>query len=218
MRYDLNAPFDQHGQDHGSHFNPNQRRVPAGNPDGGQWTTGNASAGEPLVRLAGGPPSGGPRPEIPKKQPSSSRDRTRIAVEVAYWLATSGDVSEVIRAIEAVKWLRHWYPLIRAYNDPPKSLEDLQRDPLTTRLGYDVHHIVEQGSSGDDGFARSVIDAPDNLVRIPRLKHWQINRWYQKENADFDGHTPRDYLRGRSWAVRRKVGLDALRDFGVLKP
>jgi hypothetical protein len=28
-----------------ANFNPNEPRVPAGNPDGGQWTTGGGSAG-----------------------------------------------------------------------------------------------------------------------------------------------------------------------------
>jgi hypothetical protein len=30
---------------HPSHYDPNQPRVPAGNPDGGQWTTGEGAAG-----------------------------------------------------------------------------------------------------------------------------------------------------------------------------
>jgi hypothetical protein len=35
---------------HRSHFNPDQPRVPAGNPDGGQWTaTGHTTTG---IRLA----------------------------------------------------------------------------------------------------------------------------------------------------------------------
>ena len=41
----------QHIAGHRSHFNPNQPRVPAGNPDGGQWTsTGTGTA----TRLAAG--------------------------------------------------------------------------------------------------------------------------------------------------------------------
>jgi hypothetical protein len=34
-----------------SHYNPNQPRVPAGHPDGGQWTRGGANSG---IRLAAG--------------------------------------------------------------------------------------------------------------------------------------------------------------------
>jgi hypothetical protein len=56
------------------------------------------------------------------------------------------------------------------------------------------------------------------MVVIPRMKHREINQWYQTRNQDFGGETPRDYLSGRSWSVKQAVGLDALKRFGVLKP
>src|SRR5262245_46237532 len=37
---------------HHSHFNPNQPRVPAGHPDGGQWTGDGSSEGPSPARLA----------------------------------------------------------------------------------------------------------------------------------------------------------------------
>jgi hypothetical protein len=43
-----------------------------------------------------------------------------------------------------------------------------------------------------------------------------INQWYQTRNEDFGGQTPRDYLSGRNWSVKRAVGFDAMRRFGVL--
>jgi hypothetical protein len=63
-----------------------------------------------------------------------------------------------------------------------------------------------------------MINAPDNLLRIPTLKHWQINAWYSTKNNDFGGLSPRDYLRGKSWDERVRVGTDALILFGVLQP
>ncbi|MGH6838400.1 MAG: hypothetical protein ACREDT_06305 [Methylocella sp.] len=63
-----------------------------------------------------------------------------------------------------------------------------------------------------------LIDGPDNLVRIPTLKHRDIFGWYSRPNDQFQGLSPRDYLRGKDWEARRKVGIDALIDFGVLKP
>lgn len=69
-----------------------------------------------------------------------------------------------------------------------------------------------------DGFSREVIHSPDNLVKVPRKKHHDINGWYQRPNADFNWQTPREYLSGRNWNVRRSVGLEALRIHGVLKP
>jgi hypothetical protein len=90
---------------------------------------------------------------------------------------------------------------------------------LTATLapGYDIHYIVEKTPAKQDGFESTEIEAPDNLVRIPRWKHWEINTWYQTPNDEYDGETPRDYLRGRSWAERRQVGFLALRRMGVLK-
>jgi len=50
------------------------------------------------------------------------------------------------------------------------------------KRGYDVHHIVEQTAAERDGFSRREIDAPGNLVSIPRMKHWEINGWYARPN------------------------------------
>jgi hypothetical protein len=43
---------------HRSHFNPNQPRVPAGNPDGGQWTSTGATKTGTRLAGAGKPPLG----------------------------------------------------------------------------------------------------------------------------------------------------------------
>ena len=52
-------------------------------------------------------------------------------------------------------------------------------------------------------FQASIIDAHDNLVRIPRMKHWEINGWYARSNKEFGERSPREYLRG-------KTGMNAL--------
>jgi len=46
----------QHFRRYGSHYNPNQPRVPAGHPDGAQWTRDGSRAG---VQLAAGEKGGG---------------------------------------------------------------------------------------------------------------------------------------------------------------
>ena len=61
------------------------------------------------------------------------------------------------------------------------------------------------------------MDDPDNLARIPTAKHWDLNRWYEKPEREFDGLTPRQYLQGKSWDERWQVGLRGLRALGVLK-
>lgn len=102
--------------------------------------------------------------------------------------------------------------------DSPKSLDELREAALEPEKGYDVHHIVEQTSAEQDGFPWSQIDSLENRVRIPTLKHWQINGWYGTRNEKFEGLSPRDYLRGKSWEERQRIGYEALIDFGVLKP
>jgi hypothetical protein len=204
-------------------FNPNQPRVPKGNPDGGQWTD------------AGGGGSGGPdgdgrsrdgskiptnrNPKNPEDRPPKSKDRTKAKKAAARLLDQLGSTVEVAVAVAKLgSWLQTYSAEIDAYRDPPKSLEELQRAASTPAAGYDIHHIVEQTSARRGGFPNEVIDSPENLVRVPRLKHQEINAWYQTKNEDFGGLTPREYLSGRSWEVRKSVGMDALRMYGVLKP
>ena len=110
------------------------------------------------------------------------------------------------------------YPYVKAYFDPPQSLEDLQRAAQSPpELGYDDHHIVEQATAAADGSEDALIAAPENLARISTVKHWHLNRWYETPNRYFSDMTPRQYLKGKSWDERYRVGLDGLRDAGVLQ-
>lgn len=120
-------------------------------------------------------------------------------------------------------WLAQLLPLIYSYAHPAKTLSELQQDAQNPQPGYQIHHIVEQTPARQDGFSEVQIDGPDNLVRIPTLKHWQINGWYGRPNAQFkdkndNDMSPRDYLRGKSWEERLRVGKEALILFGVLEP
>ena len=83
------------------------------------------------------------------------------------------------------------YPYVQADFDPPQTLEELQEAAL--------------------------VNSPDNQVLVPTLKHWQLNAWYRTESDDFDGMSPRDSVRGKSWQERQRVGLIGLRDVGALK-
>src|SRR5262249_34401893 len=136
-----------------------------------------------------------------------------ILGHVLVWLLTNPEI-----AVEAGGSLQGVYFAAKTYFDPPKSLKELQTAVSNPQKRYDIHHIVEQGSAEQDGFPKARIDASDNLVRIPRVKHWEINSWYSKPNEDFGGLSPRDYLRGKDWAERRRIGLETLVRFGVLGP
>jgi hypothetical protein len=126
-------------------------------------------------------------------------------------------LSEAARS--ATHWLNEKYWEIRSFQDAPKSLGELHDGVFqANKRGYDVHHIVEQTPARHDGFPDKIIDRADNLVLIPRYKHWQINSWYQTPNKSYGGLTPRQYLLGKSWDEKRSIGLDAMRDAGVLNP
>lgn len=233
-------------------FSSDQPRVPAGNSDGGQWTTVSSGGGISIalptggatesnelsdfsdellagigqtlnylrdqlarIRLAGDIPTGDSPPEIPEERPPNSWDRTALLKAVARSVATGIAFDKFVVQLP---WLLTQEALVGTYNDLPRSFDELQSAVDTWRAGTDKHHIVEQTSAEEDGFSRSIIDSPENLVRIPRLKHHEITAWYNTANADFGEQSPRDYLRGRSWGVRYAVGLDALKRFGVLKP
>ena len=119
--------------------------------------------------------------------------------------------------IAKTTWLYHAIPTIRSYLDAPKTLEELQED-LTSMAGYDRHHIVERSAAEEAGYPARRINNPDNIVRIPRMKHWEINAWYQTSKRELGDISPREYLKGKDWDERRRIGLEALRRFGVLAP
>ena len=181
----------------------------------GRWTDVNGNGAAPRQNNL---PARIPAsvPDIPKEKPKTSRERVAAYKMAARALVKfAGPVGVVF---EATSWLYNHRPLIEAYNDPPKSFEELQQNVSLWRLGYDNHHIVEQSQARADKYPQEKIDGPDNMVSIPRMKHWDINKWYQTENPDYNWQTPREYLKDKSWDERRKVGIRALVDAGVLKP
>ena len=59
------------------------------------------------------------------------------------------------------------------------------RVPGTT-AAMDGQTVVERtGKWSPTRPSRSLIDSPENLVRIPTLKHWQITGWYMTPNEDY---------------------------------
>jgi hypothetical protein len=204
-------------------YSPDQPRVPAGSAEGGRWTSGRGGVGtsegqpaddgtpsDPQVELAGDIPQND-TPEIPEERPPTSRER----VGIMRWLSNNPTMLDLL--IQPPLWVHQALPYIESDMDPPRTLQELQEAVASPQRGYDIHHIVEQTSAEQDGFPRSRIDASENLVRIPTMRHWDINAWFQTPNEDFGGTSPREYLRGRSWDERMTIGLYALERSGVLR-
>ncbi|ODS02534.1 hypothetical protein AUC71_14695 [Methyloceanibacter marginalis] len=225
-------------------YDPNQPRVPAGNPEGGQWTDGGGGTGGRLpsgpgtlldvddspserVRLAANKPRNQRRdfPRIPRRRPRTEKERNRALRNLTKLVDQLIQEDEVFRSIEVIldvldvgDWvLREYREVLQTHINPTKTLEELHEDVFKTIPGTQVHHIVEQGSAYQDGFPRSAIDASDNLVRIPIVRHEEITGWFNTRNPRFGGRKPREYLRGRTWEERRKLGIEALMKFEVLK-
>jgi hypothetical protein len=190
-------------------FNPNQPRVPRGQPEGGQWAGDGTSSDS--IRLAGDIPTGD-SPEVPKEAPPTTRLRN-IAIRALAARFGPG----ILVAAEAGSWIYDHKEEISAYFDSPKTLQELQSGADSPEKGYDIHHIVERASANENGSENDKVDTHENLVRIPRWKHWQINGYYQTESDEYGGLTPREYLKGKSWEERTRVGLNALERFGILR-
>jgi hypothetical protein len=209
-----------------ANFDPNQPRVPRGSPTGGRWTD-NLTGGQAATRhLAGGSGSDDlDKPTIPRQRPPTAKARNTFVKEAARWIFRGGKValrvSPIGRAIDVVEvgiWLWDHWPYIEAYQDEPKTLEELQRAVSKPKAGYDIHHIVERAAARKAGYTREEINAPENLVRIPTLKHWELNAWYETRNANYGFKTPREYLSDTTLSreTRFEVGKDGLRAVGVL--
>ena len=107
--------------------------------------------------------------------------------------------------------------------ESPKSLDELQSEPTENRLGFEAHHIVEQNPENIEKrliyeiailqkFGAAAIDAPSNIVWVPRMRHEDITSEYNS----IDGSDPlrrrlRDVINQREFSDQRAFGLEELR-------
>lgn len=111
---------------------------------------------------------------------------------------------------------------LKAALQAPKTLEELQQDPIENILGYERHHIVEQNP---DNLAKSIVakfgqerlDDPSNLVWSSRFKHEEISAYYSSKPFGSGGPTIREIISVFGYEQQREFGLSVMRKFGVLK-
>jgi hypothetical protein len=192
-------------------------------PHGGPGHNLPPRDGEPPEVPPEAPPVDAP-PEMPPDAPDTPLGKNGPVQTLARWALEAAQknpvaVGAILGAIVGSSpWLKPYASWIEAYIQPPQTLKELQNAVKNPADGTDIHHIVEQTPGRDAKFGEDQIEGSDNLVRISRIQHWRINKWYQTPNADYEGLSPREYLQDRSWEERYRVGLKALRQFGVLQP
>jgi hypothetical protein len=94
---------------------------------------------------------------------------------------------------------------------------DLEKQFGPAGDGLDYHHIVEQGPN-EGVFPAPELQSTENIVKIPRLLHEDINSYYISK-TEFDGVflTSRQYLSGNSFSFQRSFGICAMQRRGLLK-
>src|SRR5215471_10707301 len=100
----------QHIAGHRSHFNPDQPRVPAGNPDGGQWTSAGGVTGS---RLA-----------------AADKPRLGRGAGIAILVEVAKRVIEAYRS-KNVLWDLFGYKEVSSHLPP--SMEEIFSPPIPTR-------------------------------------------------------------------------------------
>ncbi|HXO72292.1 MAG TPA: hypothetical protein VN838_25305, partial [Bradyrhizobium sp.] len=122
--------------------------------------------------------------------------------DAAQWVARNVGraalaVETYFEALDQVEKIKALTDAIKSARAPAKTLEELQ-EPIgsPSQGGYEDHHIVGQHPQNRARFGDDLIDSRENKVRIPVVKHIDISAWYSRGNDEFDGLSPRDYLRG----------------------
>lgn len=105
-----------------------------------------------------GPPLEEP-PEIPPRVLATKHAINDFLKVAAYWLEEASAVDKPAAAIffialMAAGWLADKYlPYIITYQDPPRTLQELQDAALLPKIEYyNDHHLVEQTAAENDGF------------------------------------------------------------------
>lgn len=77
----------------------------------------------------------------------------------------------------------------------------------------DAARFLAPGGSVADAFPALSRKYNPNQPRVP-----EATGWYARSNPEYDGLSPREYLKSQPESVRRQVGIGALIRTGVLKP
>ena len=185
-------------------YNPNwphQPRIPAGVPEGGQWTFGQLVAALPLVLLR----------QVAPIAVRLLRERARSLAPLMRrlpkrWNELEGfpvndDFDHMTERIGPPSAHRPGSPLIR-FN----SAREL-REFLGSAGPYDHwHHIVEQRLAGWR-FPVELIHSTDNIVSLPIEVHRRINAIMSQRSDAYGGVTRREWIEDKTFGEQYNLGL-----------
>jgi hypothetical protein len=133
----------------------------------------------------------------------------------------------ISETIDIINTLQDITPELQKSLEPPKDLDELRADkgfrsfssfsefkrhygPAGER--FEWHHIVEQSAD----FPSEQINTTDNIIRVPKFIHEEINQIFSTTTKGRN-YTIRDAMHGESFETQRRLGLQLLRDLGVIK-
>jgi hypothetical protein len=212
-----------------ANYHPDQPRIPAGQPGGGQWTSGDDGSG-----AAERPDDAGSRgfdAHLEHIGYPLGQEMWEIARGLYRLYRDSGGDIAILREYLADRGLKlnDLPDVIRSVFDPPKPLGQLQTDKpprgfdteaeLRAYLGepppgYEWHHIIEQNGqfrpdlTSPEGI-RIWIQNTDNMVRVPVIKHYCVTGLMSSSNR---GVRIRDLIRAHAPIAQRAVGMEFLKE------
>jgi hypothetical protein len=184
-----------------------QQRVPAGNPDGGQWTAyvvGAAASLLPILQRLG------PR-AIAKVREAARQIAPYLRRLPRRWDDSAqpheDSYDEETRRISRNSWQRRGEPNIRF-----RSELELRRYLGPAGPGREWHHIVEKRMTGRSGFPPELIHSTDNIISLPEEVHRRISALMSMRSHQYDGEVRRFWLEKMDFKAQYDHGLDLIEE------
>ena len=142
---------------------------------------------------------------------TSFRYGTAIQTAAEWWLAARTLLPEIVTFVLPAKEWEEMIadPIYREF----ESFEDFVGRYGPAGEFHDWHHVVEQES----GFSDRELNNTENIVRIPRGRHWLVTSLMMRRRECLGGLSYRQWLKGKSFEEHRRVGLLGLREAEALK-
>ena len=95
-----------------------------------------------------------------------------------------------------------------------KTFKTLKKHLGSPGEGNEWHHIVEQCQVNKSGFAKELINNPENMIKLTVEEHRKVSAFYSSLYKD-TGMTFRNFLAGKDIITQYKEGLRVLKMLGV---